>query len=73
MEALVNSCHDVEEETPVQELSAHQLEWVCAVKEPKFPELQFSRGYALDGNHYTIQRCSSNNDFSVMVTLNMLR
>ena len=44
----INTCHDVEEETPVQELSTLQLEWVCAVEEPKFPELQFYRGYALD-------------------------
>ena len=39
-----------EEEAHVQESSALQLEQVCTVEEAKFPELQFSRGYALDSN-----------------------
>ena len=37
-------------ETRVKELSALQLERVCSVEEAKFPELQFSCGYALDNN-----------------------
>ena len=37
-------------ETRVEELSELQLERVCSVEEAKFPELQFSRGYALDNN-----------------------
>ena len=37
-------------ETRVEELSELQLERVCSMEEAKFPELQFSRGYALDNN-----------------------
>ena len=37
-------------ETHVGDLNALQLERVCSVEEAKYPELQFSRGYALDND-----------------------
>ena len=43
-----NVCSEASlEETRAQESSTIQLEQVCTVE---FPELQFSRGYALDNN-----------------------
>ena len=46
-----NVCSEASlEETRAQESSALQLEQVCTVEEAKFPDLQFSRGYALDNN-----------------------
>ena len=45
-----NVCSETnpEKDSHVKESSVLQIEQVCAVEEAKFPELQFSRGYALD-------------------------
>jgi len=41
---------ETQEEACVQEPIALQLERVCSIEERKFPEFQFSLGYALDTN-----------------------
>ena len=46
-----NACCEASvEETRVEESRVLQLEQICIVEETKFPELQFSRGYALGNN-----------------------